>query len=195
MSSRARRLQPSSYDHVSSAQALRLRCALAPSWACSGCDVSPREMFGLRHSPLGAHPEMPARVLARASSHVGSCPGPPRSALVVDDEAENNCTTHARCEAWYPTNDPLRYIAIDQPSDGSAPNVSKLSCGARPAKRAVRAARLAAVMATKTCAARIVDGRRPSATSGSFNGLLAGAVAIKERRQWVEPARQRTQCH
>ena len=55
------------------------------------------------------------------------------------------------------------------------PNVYKLSCGARPAKQAVRAAHLFS-SESKMCAARIVDGQSPSTTSVSFNGLLAGAV-------------------
>ena len=51
------------------------------------------------------------------------------------------------------------------------PNVYKLSCGARLAKRAVRAAHLFS-SESKMCAARIVDGRSPSTTSVSFNGLF-----------------------
>jgi len=57
----------------------------------------------------------------------------------------------------------------------SLPNVPKLSCGARPAKRAVRAAHLAAVIPTMACAARTGHGRRPWPTSVSFNGLLGSA--------------------
>ena len=51
------------------------------------------------------------------------------------------------------------------------PNVYKLSCGARLAKRAVRAAHLFFIC-KQMCAARIEDGRSPSSTSVSFNGLF-----------------------
>ena len=69
------------------------------------------------------------------------------------------------------------------------PNVYKLSCGARLAKRAVRAAHLAAVIPTMTCAARIGRGRRPRPTSVSFNGLLDGADADLDMRSRIAATR------
>ena len=56
------------------------------------------------------------------------------------------------------------------------PNVYKLSCGARLAKRAVRAAHLFSSN-SKMCAARIEGGRSPPSTSVSFNGLFGRAHA------------------